>query len=166
MVSIWCHYLSGCLVPCFFWGVSVQGSLCLGGGGLCQGEGVSVKGSLSRGLYEKGVSVQGVLCKEIPLNSYWNAFLFSKYFTENCRKMKEFGPRVGRASMASPGSATDHNHHHTCKQLYFHHHHRLLSSILTSSATTTTSTTAGEAAAICSHICRQLFNANATTNTN
>ena len=27
--------------------------------------------------------------------SYWNAFLFYKYFAENCMKMKEFGPAGG-----------------------------------------------------------------------
>ena len=51
-VSAWCHFLSGCLVPCSFWrgrGSFVLG-ICVWGGGLCPG------GSLSRG-------VSGGLCQ-------------------------------------------------------------------------------------------------------
>ena len=44
-----CYFLSGCLVPCSFQGVSVQ-EISIQGRGLCPGE-----GSLSRG----GISVQG-----------------------------------------------------------------------------------------------------------
>ena len=81
-VSVWYHFLTGCLVPCFYYGVSVQrrgslGELCWGGAGhLCQwgvsveggslSWGVSVlEGSLCRG--KEGVSVQeGDLCRDSP----------------------------------------------------------------------------------------------------
>ena len=35
-VSVWCHFLSGCLVPCSFGGVSVPGPMSLGEG-VCPG---------------------------------------------------------------------------------------------------------------------------------
>ena len=78
-VSVWCYFLSSCLVPCSFWRVSVSGpmfllgGLCVGGlclerslsGGLCPGvsvKGVSVKGGLCPG----GLCPVGVSVREIP----------------------------------------------------------------------------------------------------
>ena len=69
-VSLWCHCLSGCLMPCSFWeglcvwshvpsgglGVSVQG-VCVHGG-LCPWGSLS-GGSLSRWSLSRGVSVWG-----------------------------------------------------------------------------------------------------------
>ena len=71
-VSVWCHFLSGCLVTCPFWGslslvpCSFWGSLSLvpcplwGSlfGGLCLGR--SLSGGLCPRVSVKGVSVQGV----------------------------------------------------------------------------------------------------------
>ena len=60
-VSVWCHFLSGCLVLCSFSG----GGLCLWSHvpsvGLCPGEGVSVQEVLSRGdlCPERGLCPEG-----------------------------------------------------------------------------------------------------------
>ena len=61
-VSVWCHFLSDCLVPCSFWRVTVPGPMFLLGasvkGGLCEG-GFLWRGSLWKGGFVKGVSVKG-----------------------------------------------------------------------------------------------------------
>ena len=103
--------LSGCLVrslslvPCSFWGISVQGGLCpevesLSRSGVSVQEGSLCPGvkSLSRGtsvwgrVSVQGVSVRGGLCQRDPQQrpprmvkgaryaSYWNAFLFFLLF--------------------------------------------------------------------------------------
>ena len=43
-VSVWCHFLSGYLVPCFFWRVSVPGSMFLLG--VCLQQGLPTQGAL------------------------------------------------------------------------------------------------------------------------
>ena len=76
-VSVSCHFLSSCLMPCSFYRVSVPGPVFLSGG-LCSGglcpegsvsRGISVWGSLSRGGLcpggERGLSPGG-LCRETP----------------------------------------------------------------------------------------------------
>ena len=76
-VSVWCHFLSGCLVPCSFW----EGSLCawshVPSGGLCPRGlclGVSVQGSLSSGVSVQWGLFQGVSVQlQNPAPVRWRA---------------------------------------------------------------------------------------------
>ena len=87
-VSVWCHFLSDCLVPCSFKGVSVSGSMFLPRG-VCLWSHVHSKGvSVSGPMFPRGVSLTSLHIppgqRPSPLGSvksgryasYWNAFLF------------------------------------------------------------------------------------------
>ena len=67
-ISVWCNFLSSCLVQCSFWGVSVTGHMFLLGG-LCLG--VSVLGSLC---LEVSLSREGSLSREVSVwrSLYWD----------------------------------------------------------------------------------------------
>ena len=83
-VSVWCHFLSGCLVQCSF------------RRGLCPWSHVPSEGVSWRSLSRVGLPVRGggiclgSLCRETSPQtqknrqcaSYWNAFLFVAEFTE------------------------------------------------------------------------------------
>ena len=80
-ISVWCHFLSDCLVPCSFGRVSVSGpmsllgSLCPGEGAVCLGVSLC-RGSLSRGsLSGRPPNRDPRTVKSGQYTSYWNAFL-------------------------------------------------------------------------------------------
>ena len=73
-VFVWCHFLSGCLVPLSFWGVSVSGPMFLPGG-LCLRCHVPSGGPLSR--EENPGSVTNL---DFPLSSQWSNILKYRFY--------------------------------------------------------------------------------------
>ena len=120
-------FLLGGLCP----GASVQDGLCLGD----LYPGVSVRGSLSRGLHP-GISVQGfsvgrpARIRIAGCNHHTRTLsCLANILLKTVGKWRNLDLEWLRASLAPLGSATDHNHHHVCKQLYpfyCHRHHCLL----------------------------------------